>query len=398
MEIPFQDWADLVVRWFHITAGIAWIGSSFYFIWLDLSLQKNTDMPRGVSGENWSVHGGGFYHSQKYMVVPEKMPSNLSWFKYEAYSTWISGFFLLGIVYYWGAENYLIDSVKMNWSAWEAILISLVFLSSGWVIYDSICKSPIGKKSWLLAVVIFILIVVSAFFLSQIFSDRAAMLHVGAMIGSMMVGNVFFIIIPNQKKVISELMSGVEPSPKLGLEAKQRSTHNNYLTLPVLLIMISNHYPILFSQTHMWAVVGLILIIGGIIRHFFNTFHNKEQKGSLLWQFPLAIFFFIILVLLTSWHPRTSGKEEVLVSPVIAMKIIQKHCVSCHAVAPKDEDFNFPPAGVTLETINDVRRFKRRILSQAVFSKAMPLGNKTQMTDQERTKLGIWINSDSPIE
>ena len=397
MDIAVMDWAAMLFRWLHITTGIAWIGSSFFFVFLDLSLRKHSGLSKGVSGDSWMVHGGGFYHSQKYMVAPEHMPEELHWFKYEAYFTWISGIGLMGIMYYWGAESFLIDSDKIAFEPWQAIAASLMFLAFGWIFYDLICKSPLGDKTSTLAVCVFLLIVAFSWGLLEVFSGRAAFLHVGAIVGSMMVGNVFFVIIPNQKRVVADLKAGKDTDPALGLQAKQRSTHNNYLTLPVLLMMISNHYPVLFGQAHSWVIIALILIIGGVARHYFNTSHAGGTGRAVQWQWPVAAAFMVVLVLVASYQPASEGSEE-LVSSNDVLAIVQTRCASCHAAKPADPDFDKAPGGIKFETIEAVRKNGSRILNQVVLSKAMPLGNKTQMTEIERTQLGAWIRAGMPLD
>ncbi len=398
MEIAFHDWASMLVRWVHIITGIAWIGSSFYFIWLDLSLRQRENMPEGAFGEVWSVHGGGFYHAQKYLVAPKQMPDELHWFKYESYFTWLSGFCLMAVMYYWGAESFLVDTDKMALEAWQAIGISLAFLAIGWVIYDLICKSPLGRNTAVLALCVFVLVVVSSYGLSQVFSDRAAMLHVGAMVGTIMSGNVFFIIIPNQKIVVDDLKNGRDPDPALGMQAKQRSTHNNYLTLPVLLMMISNHYPMLTGSEKSWMIVALILLIGGIVRHYFNTKHTGASGNALRWQWPVATVLMVGLILLVSVRSGDQVAEEDVIGAPQALAIIQTRCIACHAVRPSDEDFEKAPGGLVLETLDSVEKNATRILAQSVLSKAMPLANKTGMTLEERKQLGGWIRAGMPEE
>jgi len=396
MEIAVQDWASLLVRWVHIITGIAWIGASFYFIWLDLSLRQREGMPEGAYGEVWSVHGGGFYHAQKYLVAPKHMPDELHWFKYESYFTWLSGFCLLAIMYYWGAASFLIDSDKMELANWQAISISLAFLALGWVVYDLICKSPLGQDTRVLGLLVFALLVAASYGLSQVFSDRAAMLHVGAMIGTIMTGNVFFIIIPNQKIVVADLKNGRAPDPSLGKQAKQRSTHNNYLTLPVLLMMISNHYPMLTGAEKSWMIVALILLIGGIVRHYFNTAHTGANGKALMWQWPVATLLMIGLILLVSVRSGEDVAAEDVIAAPQALAIIQTRCVACHASQPADRDFEKAPGGVIFDTIESVHKNAARILAQAVLSKAMPLANKTGMTPEERKQLGGWIRAGMP--
>ncbi len=397
MDIAVMDWAAMLFRWLHITTGIAWIGSSFFFVFLDLSLRKHSGLPKGVSGDSWMVHGGGFYHSQKYMVAPEHMPEELHWFKYEAYFTWISGIGLMGIMYYWGAESFLIDAEKIAFEPWQAIAASLMFLVFGWIFYDLICKSPLGEKTSTLAICVFILIVGASWGLLEVFSGRAAFLHVGAIVGSIMVGNVFFIIIPNQKRVVAALKAGDEPDPALGIQAKQRSTHNNYLTLPVLLMMISNHYPALFGQAHSWVIIALILLVGGVVRHYFNTSHAGGKGRDVQWQWPVASVLMVVLIMVASYQPD-SGDEEEIISSTRALAIVQTHCISCHSTRPTDENFEEAPGGIKFETMDIVRKNGARILNQTVLSKAMPLGNKTHMTDIERKQLGAWIRAGMPLD
>jgi len=391
MEIAWQDWLGMIIRWLHLATGIAWIGTSFFFIWLDLSLRRRGEMPDGVQGESWLVHGGGFYHAQKYSVAPEHLPAELHWFKYEAYFTWLSGFALLGVMYYWGAESFLIDPDRTPFSPSVAILVSLVFLGGGWLAYDGLCRSPVGQHTGLLAGAVFLLVTIAGWGLTQLFSDRAAFLHVGAVIGTIMSANVFFIIIPNQKKVVTDLKAGRTPAPALGLQAKQRSLHNNYLTLPVLLLMVSAHYPVLFSgaATWGWLVIALILLIGGVVRHFFNTLHTGGRGWALLWQWPVAACIGLgLAVFLTALTPKISVAP---VSDARALAIIDRHCVSCHSATPANRAFAAAPAGVRLERPEDLRRFASRILHQTVDSRAMPLGNTTGMTDTERAELGAWL-------
>ena len=394
MEIAFQDWANLILRWVHLIAGIAWIGSSFYFVWLDFSLRKNESISSDVVGENWSVHGGGFYHSQKYMNAPNQMPATLHWFKYEAYSTWISGFCLMAVMYYWSASFYLIDNEKIILKPWEAVSLSITFLVLGWIIYDLTCKSKLGKKTSILAVIVFFFIIGCATLLSKTFSDRAALLHVGAIIGGMMAGNVFFIIIPNQKRAVADLIAGKTPDPSLGAQAKQRSIHNNYLTLPVLLMMISSHYPMLANHNLIPITVGFILLIGGIVRHFFNSFNAGQHRKYLIWQWPTASILTILLILLISYRSPSFTEADQPVSAQVAMKIIQKRCVSCHAQRPINDAFETAAGGLSFESLDGVKKNIKNILDQAVLSRAMPMGNITGMSKRERESLGKWINSE----
>jgi uncharacterized membrane protein len=397
LEIAYADWLSLIFRWLHVIAGVSWIGTSFYFIFLDLSLRKHANLPDGVGGESWNVHGGGFYLMRKYVVAPAEMPKELHWFKYEAYFTWISGFALLAVIYYWGAESYLIDKAVLDLQPWEAILVSVGFLAAGWIVYDLLCRSPFNTHSLLLSAAVFVLIAFSAYFLTHLFSGRAAFVHVGAMVGSIMVGNVFFIIIPNQKKVVKSLLAGEEPDPRLGAIGKHRSTHNNYLTLPVILMMVSQHYPMLYDNENSWLVVTLILLVGATIRHFFNLMHTGRPIMSLRWQWPVAGVLMAILIAYLSWQPATDATTKIEVpSALDVLAIAQTRCVSCHAVKTTDPSVEKAPGGVMLETLADIRKHSARVLKQAVLSKAMPLANKTKMTDAERRAFGIWIRAGMP--
>ena len=397
LDIAYADWLNLGFRWLHVIAGISWIGTSFYFIFLDLSLRKHANLPEGVGGESWNVHGGGFYLMRKYTVAPAELPRELHWFKYEAYFTWLSGFALLAVIYYWGAESYLIDREILDLQSWEAILISVGFFAGGWIIYDLLCRSPFSSHEFLLSAAVFVLIAFSAYFLTHLFSGRAAFVHVGAMVGTIMVGNVFFIIIPNQKKIVKSLLAGEEPDPRLGAMGKHRSTHNNYLTLPVILMMISQHYPMLYDNANSWLVVTLILLVGASIRHFFNLMHTGREIKTLRWQWPTAAVLMAVLVVYLSWKPAVDPSEQVEVpSAADVVAIAQARCASCHAVKTTDPDVEKAPGGVMLETAADLRKHSSRILKQSVLSKAMPLANKTKMTDAERAAMGVWIRAGMP--
>ncbi len=397
MDILFQDWINLILRWAHLITGIAWIGSSFYFVWLDLSLRKRPGMDEGVYGEAWMVHGGGFYHVNKWMVAPKSMPPELHWFKYEAYFTWLTGFSLLVTMYYWSAESYLIDPNVMPLGKWDAILIGLASLFAGWVIYDLMCKSPIGQSTGKLAIGVFILAMVAAYGFTHVFSGRGAFIHVGAMLGTIMAANVFRIIIPNQKKVVASLMAGEKPDPALGLQAKQRSTHNNYLTLPVLLMMISNHYSMLFSHDQSWLIVGLILIIGGLVRHFFNTRNAGGRGKAIAWQLPSAAVGMAILAMFASYDPDAAKlADQEIITGDHALAIVQTRCTACHSANPTDEGFDEAPMGVMFDDIAQVKANAQRVLAQSVIGRAMPLGNMTEMTDEERVQLGQWIRAGMP--
>ena len=386
----WMDWASLLLRWLHVITAIAWIGSSFYFIWLDLSLRKATRLPDGVHGESWSVHGGGFYHVQKYMVAPDSMPKELHWFKYESYFTWISGFALLVVTYYWSAEAFLIDSSVRDLSVSQAIGISIGSLVAGWIVYDVVCKTPIGRNLLLLGAAVYMIIILAALAYGEVFGSRAALLHVGAVVATWMTGNVFFIIIPNQKKVVASLKRGETPDPALGQQAKQRSTHNNYLTLPVLFMMLSNHYPMTFVGEDLWILVGLVVLIGAIIRDYFNISHSGAAGLRVRWQWPTASALIIILALWT--RPETLALDgQQVVTDQQVHSIVMTHCAGCHAARPTAAGYTAPPKGMILETLSDVQKYKAQVYAQSVSSQAMPVGNLTQMTLEERAILGHWL-------
>jgi len=398
IDIAYADWLELMFRWLHLIAGIAWIGSSFYFIFLDLSLRDSDTLPTGVKGASWNVHGGGFYFMQKYSVAPDTMPEELHWFKWEAYFTWISGFSLMIIIYYWGAESFLIDKEVMDLTQWQAIGISVGAFIAGWVVYDQLCKSPLGKKVVVLSAIVFIMILLAAYGFTHVYSGRGAFVHVGAMVGTIMVANVFFVIIPNQKVVVADLIAGREPAAYLGDEAKQRSTHNNYLTLPVLLMMISSHFPMVFSNQHSWLVVALVIIIGGIIRDYYNAKNAGGSGSRLKWQWPAASVFMVILIVFISYREDVKVAEDDQLESNDVLAIVQTRCVSCHAAKTTDEDIKEAPGGVKLETIAEIKKYSAKILKQTVLTNAMPLANKTKMTKKERQGLGDWIRRGMPVE
>jgi uncharacterized membrane protein len=391
MTAILLEWLNALIRWAHVMAGIAWIGTSFFFIWLEASLKKRAGQNPGIAGETWMVHGGGFYLAEKYAVAPERMPDELHWFKYEAYFTWITGFLLLAVVYYFGADAFLIDKDKIPLDTAWAILLSAGSLVAGWFIYDGLCKSPIGQKTGPLAVAVFAEIAAFTFFYHAVFSDRAAFLHVGALIGTMMSASVFFIIIPNQKIVVADLIAGRKPDPRLGKLAGQRSLHNNYLTLPVIFMMISNHYPILFG--HPWSpLIALgIVVAGALIRHFFNVTNHGIVTTAALASIPAAIAVLIVLIMLSGYRPGAVSAGKVSFADI--QPIVAKHCLQCHSANPTNKDFPEAPKGVKFDTAEELRLHAHHIEQQAVLSTIMPLGNATGMTDEERLRLGAWIDA-----
>ncbi len=388
----FADWLNLLIRWAHLIAGIGWIGTSFYFIALDLSMKRRENMNPGVAGTAWEVHGGGFYHVEKYTVAPKQLPGDLIWFKWEAYLTWVTGMALMVVQFYLNASAWLIDPNVMPLLPWQAIGISIVSLLAGWLIYDGICRSPVGKNTTLLAAVVFVLILAAAYGYTHVFSGRSALIHVGAFIGTLMAFNVFAIIIPNQKKITEVLMAGQEPDAKYGEIGKQRSVHNTYLTLPVLVMMVSGHYPMLTGNAQAWLLVGLIVVGGAALRHFLVRHEVGDPLEGYSWTLP-AIFISLCLAMWLTQPQDRSRLAEIDVSDVEAIQITQKHCVSCHAKKPTHESFEEAPKNVVLETLDDLRRYATLIDQHSVKTESMPLGNETEMTREERDKLGAWLVS-----
>jgi len=397
MEPLLWDWIGLIVRWLHVIAGIAWIGSSFYFIHLDASLRKRERLPHGVAGEAWQVHGGGFYRMQKYMVAPPELPDELTWFKWEAYTTWLSGAALMVVVYYLGAEIFLIDRNVLDLPVWVAVAISIGSLALGWLGYDLLCKSRLGADDARLGAVLFVLLVAAAWAYGQVFSGRAAYLHVGALIGTMMVANVFLVIIPNQKVAVADLIAGREPDPVLGRQARQRSLHNNYLTLPVVFTMISNHYPMTYASRWSWLILAGVLAAGGLVRHFYNLRHAGRRPQWWLW--PAAAACMALIIGISMSRPQMLAEDEAAdatfaeVAPVFA-----RHCAVCHASEPSIDGFDAPPAGVVLETPEQIWRRADAIHAQAVLTDAMPPGNLTGITDAERRLIAAWVAAGAPRE
>ena len=399
------DWFEFALRWLHVITAIAWIGSSFYFIALDLGLRKAPDLPAGAHGEEWQVHGGGFYHVRKYLVAPSDMPAHLTWFKWESYATWLSGAALLMVVYWAGAELYLIDLAKAELSVLQAILISAGSLAVGWVIYDALCKSRLGNTPTALMVLLFILLVAMAWGYDQIFTGRAALLHLGAFTATIMSANVFFIIMPNQRIVVADLQAGRSPDAKYGKIAKLRSTHNNYLTLPVIFLMLSNHYPLAFASQYNWLIAGLVFLMGVTIRHYFNSMHARKGRPS--WTWAATVILFIAIAWLSSTPGFDGDVDEAEAVPLTryemrfaeaegfdqAHEIVQGRCAMCHARAPVWEGMRWAPKGVLLETRADVARNAREIYLQAGVSHAMPPANITDIPQEDRALLTAWYRA-----
>jgi uncharacterized membrane protein len=390
------EWLNLLVRWLHVITGIAWIGASFYFVWLDNSIRPPAPgselAKKGVAGELWAVHGGGFYNPQKYLVAPAELPAELHWFKWEAYSTWLSGFALLTIVYYFNAQAMMVDQSVANLSPWQSVGIGLASLVIGWTVYDLLCRSKLGKHDLAFGVVMWAFLSASAYALTHLLSGRAAYIHVGAMIGTMMVANVAMLIIPGQRKMVGAMLAGQKPDPVHGIKAKQRSVHNNYFTLPVLFIMISNHYAMTYRSEHAWAVLAVIMAAGVLIRHFFNLKH----KGRIEWRYPVAgVALLLALAVVLAPRPPAAAKPGADPAAQFALvrTIIDQRCVACHSSHPTQPGFATAPAGVLLDDPHAISQNAARIYQQAVQLKAMPLANMTNMTDAERAQLGAWFEA-----
>jgi uncharacterized membrane protein len=392
------EWLSFAARWLHVITAIAWIGSSFYFIALDLSLQKNSALPKDVHGEEWQVHGGGFYHIQKYLVAPAELPKHLTWFKWESYATWISGFALMCIVYYAGADLYLIDRNLWDVEPWIAITTSLGSIIISYLIYDLLCKSRLGQKPTLLMVLLYLILVLAAWGYTQIFTGRAAFLHLGAITATIMSCNVFIVIIPNQKIVVADLINNKTPDPKYGKIAKLRSTHNNYLTLPVIFLMLSNHYPLAFGTEYNWVIASLVFLMGVTIRHYFNSMHARSSNPTWTWAITIIIFLVIMWlstvpkVLDKSFSKMSKHTERFLSSEDFkgVQDVISTRCSMCHAQEPVYSGVYTAPKKVLLETEEQIARYARDIYLQAGRSNAMPPANVSWMEEKERALIVKW--------
>jgi uncharacterized membrane protein len=402
------EWVEIAVRWLHVITAIAWIGSSFYFIALDLGLHRDRNLASGADGEEWQVHGGGFYHIQKYLVAPGSMPDHLVWFKWESYATWLSGAALLVLVYYMGAELYLIDPTVLELTTWAAIGISIASLAFGWVAYTTLCKVFVNANQTVLMVALFAVLVGMSLFYTSVFSGRAALLHLGAFTATIMSANVFMVIMPNQRVVVADLKAGRKPDPKYGKIAKQRSTHNNYLTLPVVFLMLSNHYPLVFATQWNWLIASLVFLMGVTIRHWFNTRHAR--KGSPWWTWGLTAALFVAIAWLSSAPMKLPEGEAALQGEALRLAsaegfedvvgIVQGRCSMCHAAEPGWDGIAWPPKGVVLETEAQIAHEARRIYLQSGVSHAMPPGNLSYMEPEEREAIVRWfrgIGAEDPV-
>ena len=388
MEAYLADWLNLLVRWLHVITGIAWIGSSFYFVWLDNHLEPPRDAhdaEKGVGGEVWSVHGGGFYHAQKYKVAPRQLPETLHWFKWEAYTTWMSGIFLTALVYWYGAEVYLIDRSVAELSAPAAVGIAVAFIVGGWFVYDLLCKSPLARDTRVFAAILLLLVSLLAWGLCQLFGGRGAYIHFGVVIGTIMVANVFFVIIPGQKEMLAAVARGETPDPGPGLRGKQRSVHNTYFTLPVLFVMTSNHYAMAYGHEYNWLILIGISLAGALIRIFFVARHKGTAS-------PLAVVLAVIILAAIAFAiaPRSTATVAEDVSFEQVRNVINARCTSCHSAAPVHPSFPAAPLGIMFDTAEQIITDADRIHQQTVVTRVMPIGNLTAMTDDERQIIDAW--------
>ena len=384
------DWLNLALRWAHMIVGIAWVGASFYFIWLDNHLHEPldpADTAKGIGGEVWAVHGGGFYTAKKFTVAPPVLPPVLHWFKWEAYTTLATGFFLLCLVYYYGAEIALIDPSIMALSKPEAIGIGLAFLVGGWLVYDALCRSALGEDEVALGCILFVLCAAAAWGLCHLFSGRGAFIHFGAMLGTIMALNVYFVIIPGQRELVRAKEEGRAPDPRHGLVGRQRSVHNTYFTLPVLFTMISNHTAGISGHPWNWVLLMMLSVSGALIRVWFVQRH-KGNANPLVLASGLVVFGLTAILAL----PRPADDSGGPVAFEDVLPIIQARCVSCHATKPTQEGIAAPPKGVILEQPVQIRALAAAINQQAAVAKAMPPGNMTHITDAERRMIARWFN------
>jgi uncharacterized membrane protein len=391
MDAYFVEWLNLLGRWLHFIAGIAWIGSSFYFVWLDNHLQPprlDADDKKGVGGELWSVHGGGFYHAQKYRVAPQVLPETLHWFKWEAYTTWMSGMFLLALVYWYGAEVYLIDPSVADLSPAMAVTIAVSLLVGGWVIYDALCRSPLGRNDAALGVVLFVLVAILAWGLTRLYSGRGAYIHFGAILGTIMAANVLMVIIPGQRKMVAAAARGEAPNPLPGIQGKQRSVHNTYFTLPVLFVMTSSHFAMTYAHQYSWAILVAISLAGALLRVYFVARHKGPAS-----PLPLVIAVLVLIATAIAVAP-TSGQSAGANATVADIRsVIGERCSSCHSATPTHVAFPAAPAGVILDNDQQIVAEAERIYQQSVVLRAMPIGNLTGMTEDERALVSAWYQS-----
>jgi uncharacterized membrane protein len=391
------DWLDLLIRWLHVVAAIVWIGTSFYFVALDSHLlppRERRDREQGIGGESWEIHGGGFYRVSKFQVAPETLPEPLHWYKWEAYTTWMSGFALLVVLYYLDADKYLVDPSVADLEPWQAVALSVGLLALAWLVYDVLCRLFV-RHELVLAVCLIAFVTASAYLVSELFSARALPIELGAMLGTMMVGNVLFVIIPGHWELIRAKEAGRERDPAPGIKGKQRSVHNNYLTLPVVLAMLGPHFPFAFARDGGWLVLVLLMLVGAWIRLFFNLRH----RGRTIWAIPVTAGI-AVLAIAIAIRPDDDAKAETGTNVPFAQvaAVVKQRCATCHSATPTDPSFSAAPLGVELDTPEQISARADQIDELAVQSRVMPLGNATGMTDAERELLGRWIDQGAKVE
>ncbi len=395
MDANWSEWVNLAIRWTHVITGIAWIGSSFFFMWLDARIEKPAGSADNIEGELWLTHSGGFYRMEKMTLGPGEVPKTLHWFKWEAAFSWITGILLLILIYYMQAEVFLIDPEVFGIDPPWAVALGVGLLIASWLVYDGMYRSPLRNMGMLAEIVGFALLVALAYGLTQVYSGRGAYMHVGAIMGTIMVANVWIIIIPGQKKLVAATDAGTPLDPRLAFNAKQRSVHNNYMTLPLLFIMVSSHYPSTFGHGYNWAVLMVLFVVGAVIRHWFNL--RNDGKAS-HWPWPAAVAVMLALVWFTLPKPEAGAAGESEVTFAQAYEVISNRCVSCHAAKPRNENFDAAPKNVKFDTPDQIKRQAAKIRAVAVMTRTMPLGNVTKMTGAERVLLGRWIAQGAEIE
>ena len=399
MDPYITEWLNLILRFAHVITGIAWIGASFYFVWLDNHLEKppqwKTD--KGIGGDLWAIHGGGFYEVAKYKHAPEQMPKLLHWFKWEAYSTWLTGFVLLALMFYLGAETYLIDPSVSEISSALAITIGLASIAGGWLVYDLLCRTKLSEHSVVLGIILMVLICGLSYVLSQTFSARGAFMHVGAVVGTIMAGNVFFTIMPSQRALVSSVEKGEPVDPSWGAKAKLRSTHNTYATLPLIFIMISNHYPMIFNHQYNWALLMVIFVITAAIRQYFVAKHKGNENKMVLVAAALLTIALMIAIAPKKVEKSAQAQQNTIEAAQVK-SIINERCTACHSKKNTDQIFTVAQGGVILDTLDDMKRWAPRIQARAIDAKDMPFINKTKMTDDERIYIAQWIAQGAPLK
>ncbi len=396
IESHLREWLELALRWGHLTVGIAWIGASFYFNWLENRLNRQQSSAAAIEGDLWAIHGGGFYHVQKYEVAPDELPASLHWFKWEAYFTWFTGLALLVLIFYLNANVFLLDQSVAQLAPWQGVLIGVFSLAISWIFYDMMCRSTFKDKPQLLSLIIFVYFCLLAIFLCNTFSGRGAFIHVGSAIGTVMVLNVMAVIIPSQKSLVLAMKSGGERDAELGRAALTRSRHNNYLTLPVLFIMISGHYPSTFSSGWNWLILIGIAVAGIVVRHYFNVRH---QPGAKWWLLAAGAGIFAVIALLTLPESRLNPNAVKSTSMENVRGIIHERCTVCHSAAPVHSDFQVAPGGIAMDTDEQIKTLASRIFTTAVATRSMPIGNLSSMTEEERQTLAAWyaqFNRETP--